>query len=65
MDLEKLRRRRAPIGVGLLLFVVWLGAGIRHVGGEAGSVVLDSPVGLTEPRTVGPGDQVPSDQLDR
>jgi predicted AlkP superfamily phosphohydrolase/phosphomutase len=55
MDLEKLRRRRAPIGIGLLLFIVWLGAGIRHVEPGERTLVLDSPLGFLEPRTVAPG----------
>ena len=58
MDLEKLRRRRAPIGVGLLLLALWLGAGIRYVTPEQQALVLDSPFGLLEPRSVAPGWQL-------
>ncbi len=52
---ESLRRRRIPIGVTLLLFSLWLAAGIRRVEPELGAAVLDAPLGFLEPRPVGPG----------
>ncbi len=55
MNLETIRRRRAPIGAGLLLLAVWLGAGIRRIDPESGAAVLDSPLGFLAPRPIAPG----------
>jgi tetratricopeptide (TPR) repeat protein len=55
MTFDAIIRRRVPIGVGLLLAAVWLGAGIRRVEPGDGVPILDSPLGLLSPRPTGPG----------
>jgi Tfp pilus assembly protein PilF len=55
MNLETIRRRRAPIGAGLLLLAVWIGSGIHRIDPEDGAPVLDSPLGFLSPRPLEPG----------
>jgi tetratricopeptide (TPR) repeat protein len=55
MRLDALRRRRVPIGAGLLLLALWLGSGMRRVDPGDQGAVLDSPIGLLRPRPVAPG----------
>ncbi|HXH27799.1 MAG TPA: alkaline phosphatase family protein, partial [Candidatus Polarisedimenticolia bacterium] len=55
MTFDSIRRHRTPIGLGLLVLVLWLAAGIRRVEPAQGWAVLDSPLGLLTPRRLGPG----------
>ena len=55
MILESVRRRRVPLGLGLLLAVVWLLTGITRTDQEGGPAVLDSPLRVLRPRVLAPG----------
>ena len=55
MILESIRRRRVPLGLGLLLMAVWLLTGITRIDQQGGPAVLDSPLHVLPPRVLGPG----------
>jgi tetratricopeptide (TPR) repeat protein len=50
MTLDTIKRRRVPLGLGLLLVAVWLLFGLTRTDPEGGLAVLDSPLGALRPR---------------
>ncbi len=55
MTLESMQRHRVPVGLGLLLVVIWLALGMHRTTAEAGAAILDSPLHLLAPRPIAPG----------
>jgi tetratricopeptide (TPR) repeat protein/predicted AlkP superfamily pyrophosphatase or phosphodiesterase len=55
MRFEAVRGRRPLIGLALILVAIWLAAGLHRLEPDGRATVLDSPVGLAEPRLVEPG----------
>jgi len=55
MNLETIRRRRVPLGLGLLLVAIWVLLGLIRTDAGRWLAVLDSPVGLLKPRLLEPG----------
>src|SRR5262249_34274778 len=55
MNIESIRKRRVPVGLGFLLVAVWLLTGIRRTDQESGPAVLDSPLGALRPRVLAAG----------
>ncbi len=55
MNIESIRKRRVPVGLGFLLVSLWLLTGITRTDHEGGPTVLDSPVGVLRPRVLAAG----------
>ena len=55
MIFESIRRRRVPLGLGLLLVAAWLLSGITRTDQQGGPAVLDSPIHVLRPRVLGAG----------
>src|SRR2546426_808601 len=55
MNLEAVRRRKIPLGLGILLVAVWLLCGLTRIDPDSGIAVLDSPLGILGPRVTAAG----------
>lgn len=50
MNIETIRRRRVPLGLGLLFATAWILCGLTRIDPDSGTAVLDSPLGVLRPR---------------
>lgn len=55
MTFETIRRRRVPLGLGLLLVAVWVLFGLTRTDSGRWLAVLDSPLGFLKPRRLDSG----------